>query len=161
MIKVDIYSLWTQLLHLHALELRLCTNDLSSKLVHEMHEMSNHNSMKMKEFVPREEARTVHSEDTIPFTTHHPDILCAGVDTDPPSHPPPTNRAFPTNLFLPSKLPSKGPFQIYFRKKLTLLFLQMKNYHKNYQQYSRFGTIIWALGAQLSMRMSHLSLHLY
>ena len=43
MIKVDIYSLWTQLLHLHALELWLCTNDLSSELVHEMHEMSNHN----------------------------------------------------------------------------------------------------------------------
>ena len=28
---------------MHALELRLCTNVLSSCFVHEMHEMSNHN----------------------------------------------------------------------------------------------------------------------
>ena len=44
MIKVNIWSLWTWLLHMHALELWLCTNVLSSCFVHEMHEMSNHNT---------------------------------------------------------------------------------------------------------------------
>ena len=44
MIKVNIWSLWTWLLHMHALELRLCTNVLSSCFVHEMHKMSNHNT---------------------------------------------------------------------------------------------------------------------
>ena len=47
MIKVNIYSPGTQLLHLHALELRLCTNDLSLELVQEMHEISNHNTLKV------------------------------------------------------------------------------------------------------------------
>ena len=42
---------WTCLLHLHVLEVQLCKNVLSSELVHEMHEMSNHNSFGKRIFV--------------------------------------------------------------------------------------------------------------
>ena len=34
--------------HMHALELQLCMNVLSSCFVHEMHEMSNHNKFQEK-----------------------------------------------------------------------------------------------------------------
>ena len=47
-IKVNIWSLWTWLLHIHALEIQLCTNVLSSELVHEIHQMSNHNNIYVK-----------------------------------------------------------------------------------------------------------------
>ena len=43
MFKVHIYSLRILLLHLHAFQLRLCTSILDSKLVLNLHEMSNHN----------------------------------------------------------------------------------------------------------------------
>ena len=43
MIKVNIYSLWTWLLPMHALELRLCANVLRSGLVPILLEMSNNN----------------------------------------------------------------------------------------------------------------------
>ena len=44
MIKVNIYSLWMWLLHLHALGLQLCVNVLSSEFISNLLEMSNHNS---------------------------------------------------------------------------------------------------------------------
>ena len=44
MIKVNIRSL---LLHLHALELQLCTNVLRLGLVLNLHEMSNHNRIEI------------------------------------------------------------------------------------------------------------------
>ena len=50
-VKVSLRSKWTStvfwtcLLHLHVLELQLWSNVLSLELVHEMHEMSNHNNL--------------------------------------------------------------------------------------------------------------------
>ena len=51
MIKVNICGLWMWLLHLHALELRLCTNVLSSGFVLNLQEMSNHNNRLLTGFV--------------------------------------------------------------------------------------------------------------
>ena len=43
MIKVNIYSVWTWLLHMHELEPQLCTNVLSLGFVRNLLEISNHN----------------------------------------------------------------------------------------------------------------------
>ena len=45
MIKVNIYSLWPWLLHLHALELQLCTNVLDLGFVTNLLKIINHNSL--------------------------------------------------------------------------------------------------------------------